>query len=90
MTVRNEVKEVFGFQEIHKDSIYHGNSLFMSRNKTKEFKSLKDRINNRLLGWNQSFLSKVGKATLIKFVIQAIPIYAMSTFKVPEKVFVTS
>lgn len=80
--MRKEVKEVLGFQEIRKDWIYLGNSLVMSRNKTREFKNLKDRIVSRLSGWNRNILSKAGKATLIKSVIQAILIYTMSTFKV--------
>lgn len=86
MAVRKEVKKVFGFHEIRKDSIYLGNSLALSRNKTKEFKTLKDRSNNQLSGWNRYLLSKAGKATMIKSIIQAIPIYTMSTFRVSDGV----
>lgn len=40
-------------------------------------------MHNRLAGCQHKRLSQVGKATLIKSVIQAIPVYSMSTFKVP-------
>lgn len=64
-----------------KDSIYLRNSLILSRNRNKNFKALKDRIIQRIEGWNPSLLSKAGKATLVTSVIQAIPSYTMSTFQ---------
>ena len=44
---------------------------------------LKDRVWKKLQGWKEKFLSKVGKEILIKSVIQAIPIYMMSIFRLP-------
>lgn len=67
-----------------KNSIYLGNSLLLCRNKTKDFKDLKDRISQRIDGWNQNLLFKAGRATLITSVFQAIPTYSMSTFRIPK------
>ncbi|XP_074306059.1 uncharacterized protein LOC141641287 [Silene latifolia] len=36
------------------------------------------------LGWRGAMLSKAGKETLIKSIVQAIPTYAMSVFKIPN------
>ena len=45
---------------------------------------LKDRISNKLSRWKENFLSQAGKDVLLKSVIQAIPIYAMSILKFPD------
>nr|XP_048330864.1 uncharacterized protein LOC125422764 [Ziziphus jujuba var. spinosa] len=80
------IKEILGFKDLGTSAIYLGNSLVFGRNKTKEFHILKERLKGRLEGWNRHFLSKVGKATLIKSVVQAIPSYTMSTFLLPVNV----
>lgn len=49
---RKEIKDFFGFQELHNDSVYLSNSLMITINKSKEFKKLKDRVHSRLNGWN--------------------------------------
>lgn len=66
-----------------KSSIYLGNSLVMGMNANKEFSLLKKRVGRRLEVWNRQLLSKAGKATLLKYVVQAIPTYTMSTFQLP-------
>lgn len=40
-------------------------------------------VQSRLEGWQIQLLSRVRRATLIRLVIQAIPIY-ISTFRVPK------
>lgn len=58
----------------------------MGRNFTKEFTTIKDRVHKRLEGWNNHLLSKAWNAVLIKAVVQAIPTYTMTTFKLPSRV----
>ncbi|KAF3443264.1 hypothetical protein FNV43_RR12946 [Rhamnella rubrinervis] len=66
------------------DSIYLGNSLVFGRKRTKALEKLKERVQSRLEGWKNKLLSKTEKATFIKSVVQAIPIYSIATFKVPQ------
>lgn len=80
---KKEILEATVFKEMGNNAVYLGNYLVFSRNRLKEFKFLKERVHQRLEGWNQQLLSKAKKATLIKTMIQAIPIYSMSTFNIP-------
>lgn len=41
------------------------------------------RVNKKLEGWKENLISKAGKEVLIKSVVQALPQYAMSIFKIP-------
>lgn len=44
------------------------------------------KVNMKLESWKENLLSKVGKEILIKSVVQAIPQYAMSVFKIPVSI----
>lgn len=44
------IKNILGFKDMAKDLIYIGNKLILSKNKSKDFKGLKERINGRLEG----------------------------------------
>uniref|UniRef100_A0A803NVQ6 Chloride channel protein n=1 Tax=Cannabis sativa TaxID=3483 RepID=A0A803NVQ6_CANSA len=81
------LEEAFSSSEIpmtnHLDK-YLGLPQCFGRSKSSSFNSLKDRIWTYLSKWNGKFLSKGGKEVLLKAVIQAIPSYAMSVFKLPD------
>ncbi|KAH7533562.1 hypothetical protein FEM48_Zijuj04G0144400 [Ziziphus jujuba var. spinosa] len=78
------IKEKLGFKDLKAGSMYLGNSLLLGKNRSKEFSKLKEKLQNTLEGWKSKVLSKAGKATLIKSVAQAGPVYTMSTFKIPN------
>ena len=50
------------------------------------FQHLIDRVLGRIRGWKEKLLSYGGREVLLKAVIQAIPSYAMSVFKLPKQV----
>ncbi|KAK3188491.1 hypothetical protein Dsin_028052 [Dipteronia sinensis] len=54
------------------------------RNKRHLFNGIKDRIWAKIKGWKGMVLSIGGKEVLLKAVIQAIPTYTMSLFKLPR------
>ncbi|KAL0374376.1 UNVERIFIED_CONTAM: hypothetical protein Sradi_3353300 [Sesamum radiatum] len=53
------------------------------RSKKEMFDGIRDKIWKRIHEWNSKLLNKAGKEILIKAVLQAIPSYAMSCFKLP-------
>lgn len=56
----------------------------MGKNKHNTSHQLIEWLNNKLLGWKEKLLSNAGKEILIKTVAQAIPMYTMSVFKLPD------
>ena len=47
------------------------------------FTQIKEQIWARIQGWKEKLLSQVGKEVMIKAVVQSIPVYSMSVFKLP-------
>lgn len=58
---------------------YLGVPFVFSRNKSKDFGYIMDRVGKSVQGWKSSLFSTAGKEILIKSVGQAISFYAMST-----------
>ncbi|KAK2664384.1 hypothetical protein Ddye_002958 [Dipteronia dyeriana] len=63
---------------------YLGLPCFTGRSKRKLFSDIVDRVWRKIKGWGGNFLSVDGKEILIKAVIQSIPTYAMSLFRLPK------
>lgn len=62
---------------------YLGLPEHFRRRKKDIFTSIVDRIRQRSHSWTSRFLSAAGKQILLKSVLAAMPLYAMSCFKLP-------
>jgi len=85
---KQEVKEAI-LQEAGVDSVqqferYLGLPVLFGRSRMSSFNSIKGRIWTKLNGWKEKLLTHAGKEILLKTVIQAIPIYTMSVFRLPK------
>ena len=63
---------------------YLGLPPIIGRGKKQAFMEIKQKIENKLQGWKGKLLSQAGKEILIKSVAQAIPVYTMSVFRLPD------
>ncbi|KAK0579380.1 hypothetical protein LWI29_025445 [Acer saccharum] len=63
---------------------YLGLPSLNCKNKRQLFNGIKDRVWAKVKGWTGKVLSVGGKEILLKAVIQAIPTYTMSLFKLPK------
>ena len=63
---------------------YLGLPMVGGKSKVNTFRELHEKINKRVLGWKEKFISKAGREVLIKTVAQAIPTYSMGIFKIPK------
>ena len=55
----------------------------MGRHKNASFDYIKERVWRKLQGWKEKLLSQARREVLIKAVVQAIPTFTMSCFKLP-------
>lgn len=78
--------ELLGLRLVDDHGKYLGIPTIIGRLKKYVFAALKERIWKKLQGWKKKLLSQAGKETLIKSIIQAIPTYIMSVYKIPASV----
>ena len=78
---RNQIKLALGVLEIIQYERFLGLPSLVGRNKKASFNYIKDRVWKKLQGWKEKLLSQAGREILIKIVVQAIPTYTMSCFK---------
>lgn len=60
------------------------NPLVLGRRRGEDFRHIKDQVMSRMEGWMSKCLSRAGRTTLIKLVVQSIPSYAMAAYKLPN------
>ena len=58
--------------------------MLFGKSKAKELRCIKEKLWSRIRGWNERLLSQVGRATMIQAIGHAIPMYAISCFKLPK------
>ena len=72
-----------GVQEVKEYEKYLGIPMIVRKNKKASFNYIKERVWSELQGWKEKLLSQAGREILLKAVVQAIPTFAMSCFKLP-------
>lgn len=82
-TLKENLAQQFQIPVLHKIGKYLGIPSDWGRSKRDMFAWILGRVNSKLDGWKENLISKDGKEILIKSVVQAIPQYAMSIFKIP-------
>ena len=81
--VQQEIKVLLGVSTIKHYEKYLGLLSFVGRQKKACFIQIKERIWTKMQGWKAKLLSQAGKEVMIKEVIQSIPTYSMSVFRLP-------
>lgn len=81
---REQITAFLNVKEVDRHSKYLGLPTMVGRSKKVIFSTLKERIWKKLNGYKEKLLSQAGREVLIKSVLQAIPIYVMSIFRIPD------
>ncbi|KAK7837690.1 hypothetical protein CFP56_020890 [Quercus suber] len=82
--VQAAIKTFLGIPAIQRYEQYLGLPSLVGRAKKKSFSLIKEKIWKKLKGWKEKLLSQAGREILVKAVIQAIPTFTMSCFKLPK------
>lgn len=79
----NNLKNLLQLGGVRRYSQYLGLPSTIGRNKKAIFGGIKEKVLKRLAGWQEKLFSARGKEVLIKAIVQAIPTYPMSLFRLP-------
>ena len=86
--MQNQIQQLLGVPAIRQYEKYLGLPALVGRAKKQSFVYIRERVWRKLQGWKEKLLSQAGRQAgrevLIKAVIQAIPTYTMSCFKLPK------
>ncbi|KAL0314573.1 UNVERIFIED_CONTAM: putative mitochondrial protein [Sesamum angustifolium] len=82
-SLRDEIQGILNIRVEGRHDLYLGLPSVVGKTRRSVFQSIRDRVWNRINGWNERNLSQAGKEILIKAVAQAIPTYAMGCFRLP-------
>ena len=80
------VAETFGCLHSKCPTTYLGLPHSNNMNRTSAWKPVIDKIQSRLASWKARTLSKAGRLTLIKSVLNSLPVYYISMFKMPKSI----
>lgn len=83
--VRRQILEAVGARLSGNCEKYLGLPVVVGKSRYNAFKSIKDKVWQRLSNWKNKFLSQAGKEVLLKAIIKSIPTYYMSVFRLPNK-----
>ncbi|KAL0462205.1 UNVERIFIED_CONTAM: hypothetical protein Slati_0108100 [Sesamum latifolium] len=81
---RLALSSIIGVDVVPRHEKYLGLPTIVGRSKRELFEGIKNRIWNKIHSWSAKKLSQVGCAVLVRTVLQTIPIYAMSCFRMPN------
>ena len=80
---KNQLSNFLQVPEVKEYEKYLGLPAVVGRNKMESLNYIKERVWSKLQGWKEKLLSQAGREILLKAVVQAIPTFAMSCFKLP-------
>ena len=81
---REGIRNFLGVAASQSYDHYLGLPSLVGRAKKKSFSIIKEKIWKKLKGWKEKLLSQAGREILVKAIVQAIPTYTMSCFKLPK------
>ncbi|XP_057723427.1 uncharacterized protein LOC130939336 [Arachis stenosperma] len=83
-SVRTQLAEALNINHIEAQDKYLDLPSIVSKSKKATFSFVKEKVRNKVQGWKRSLLSAGGRQVLLKAVGEAISIYTLSCFRLPD------
>lgn len=80
------IARIFDIPTMTHIGTYLRTPIFTTRRTANAYQFVVDKIQKKIVGWQAKYLKMAGRATLIKSLVASIPIYAMQTTLLPQKV----
>ena len=77
---------MLGCKESKGNEQYLGLPSMWGKSKLQAMRFIVEQLRSKAQGWKEKLLSSAGKEILIKAVLQALPAYAMSIFRLPMSI----
>ena len=84
-SVRDDISSLLGVNQTLNQGKYLGLPSLIGRSKREVLGFIKDRVWQKLQGWQNKFLNRAVKEILLKTVAQAVPNFAMNVFLFPKR-----
>ena len=84
---KTQISKYLEVPEVKEYEKYLGLPAVVGRKKKVSLNYIKERVLSKLQGWKEKLLSQAGREILLKAVMQAIPTFAMSCFKLPRGLY---
>ncbi|XP_042950057.1 uncharacterized protein LOC122282168 [Carya illinoinensis] len=84
--IKEAILHSVGLREARSYEKYLGLPSYVGKHKKATFRPILESIRSRMQNWTIKFLSQAGKEVLLKAIVQAIPTYCMSIFKLPKSI----
>ncbi|XP_049364529.1 uncharacterized protein LOC125829336 [Solanum verrucosum] len=85
-STKDRIKRVTGFKQKEGHITYLGCPLYIGRPRIIYFSDLINKVVNRITGWKAKILSYGGRKTLVKHVLQSLPIHLISAIYPPSTI----
>ncbi|CAA0805992.1 RNA-directed DNA polymerase (reverse transcriptase)-related family protein, partial [Striga hermonthica] len=76
--MQNKCCSILAGIQVHNSARYLGLPLGIGKSKRESFEYILSVVRKRILSWKNKWLSSAGKEVLIKAVLNALPVFAMS------------
>ncbi|XP_026428433.1 uncharacterized protein LOC113324332 [Papaver somniferum] len=81
----DSITHLMGVKPMSSKERYLGSPLLFGHSKQEAFKAIEDNFLSRYSTWSYTSLTQAGRSTMIKHVLNSVPIYQMGTFKLPAQ-----
>lgn len=80
---KSKIIDFFGMTDVKEYMKYLCLPAMVGRNKKTSLNYIKEQVWSKLQGWKEMLLSQAGREFLLKAMVQVIPTFTMSCFKLP-------